>query len=278
MVASAFLFQGCATLFKGSSEEVNFSSNPSGTEVWIDGKMMGKAPVNFKLITKKTYVIEFKHEGQTKTVNLNNHVPAGWIILDVLGYGFPVIIDAVTGAWYSFDQKNIFVDFKSAGVIEPSRFPSGAVLGQARPTGAQLVITKTDGTEINGELIGVKQDSTLILESSSRIGASIDISDIKVIKIAKGSKTVEGFVLGFLVGGAVGAAISATSYSGGGWGRGFDALGGGIVGGLAGGLLGGVTGISVHNYETFRIEGKSQEQIKAVLEKLRSKARFPEYQ
>lgn len=120
VVCLCLYLTSCATLFKGTSEEVNFGSNPSGAEVWVDGKMMGKAPINFTLITKKTYVIEFKYQGQTKTVNLNNHVGAGWIVLDVLGGLIPVIIDAVTGAWYSFDQKNINVDFKSPGVFEPS--------------------------------------------------------------------------------------------------------------------------------------------------------------
>lgn len=110
----------CATLFKGTSEEVNFNSNPNGAEVWIDGKIMGHTPVNFKLITKKTYVIEFKYQDQTKTINLNNHVGAGWIVLDVLGGLIPIIVDAATGAWYSFDQKNMNVDFKSPGVFEPA--------------------------------------------------------------------------------------------------------------------------------------------------------------
>jgi len=50
---------------------------------------------------------------------------------------------------------------------------------------------------------------------------------------------------------------------------------GGIIGGLVGGILGGV--IASHNDEIL-IEGKSQEQIKAFLEKLRKKARFPDYQ
>ena len=148
------------------------------------------------------------------------------------------------------------------------------------------MITKTDGTEIKGELIGLKQDSTLLLESSSRIGASIDISDIKVIKIVKGSNTGTGVLLGLLAGGATGAIIGyrndnntplraveilfrRTSF--------YTIIGGGI-GLLAGGLLGGVIGSSINNYETLRIEGKSQEQIKVVLEKLRTQARFPEYQ
>jgi hypothetical protein len=105
-------FSGCATLFKGASQEVGFGSNPTGAEVWIDGKMMGKTPTSFKLASKKTYVIEFKMEGkETKTINLNNHIGAGWIILDVLAGLVPVIIDAATGAWYSFDQTNVTLDF-----------------------------------------------------------------------------------------------------------------------------------------------------------------------
>ena len=103
-----FYFSSCATLFKGINQEVNFNSNPIGAEVWIDGKMMGKTPIDFKLSVKKTYVIDFKFpEGQTKTVNLNNKVGAGWIILDVLAGLVPVVIDAATGAWYSFEKSNI---------------------------------------------------------------------------------------------------------------------------------------------------------------------------
>jgi hypothetical protein len=120
VVCLCLYLTNCATIFKGTSQKTYFGSNPSGAEVWIDGKMMGKTPINFKLITKKTYIIDFKYEGQTKTINLINHVGGGWIILDVLAGLLPVIIDAVTGAWYSLDQKNIRVDFKSPGVFEPS--------------------------------------------------------------------------------------------------------------------------------------------------------------
>ena len=110
----------CATLFKGTTEEVNFGSNPTGAEVWVDGKLMGTTPINFRLITKKVYLIEFKYQDQTKSVYLNKHVGAGWIVLDVLGGLVPVIIDAVTGAWYSFDQSNVNVDFRAPGAFEPA--------------------------------------------------------------------------------------------------------------------------------------------------------------
>ena len=147
------------------------------------------------------------------------------------------------------------------------------------------MITKTDGTEIKGELIGLKQNSTLLLESSSRIGGSIDVSEVKIIKTVKGAYTGTGFLSGLFVGGATGAAIgygigSYQSSSGllGNYSEVVGAEAGAIIGGLAGSFLGAVIGSSTHKYETFQIEGKSQEQIKAFLEKLRTQARFPEYQ
>lgn len=69
---------------------------------------MGETPVALKLECKKTYTIEFKKEGfEARTYTINNHVGAGWIILDVLAGLVGVIVDAATGAWYSLDQKNV---------------------------------------------------------------------------------------------------------------------------------------------------------------------------
>jgi len=98
----------CATLFKGTSEEVRFGSDPQKAEVWVNGAKMGETPISLKLESKKTYQIEFRKEGyKTVTKNITNRVGAGWIILDVLAGLIPVIVDAATGAWYSLDQKNV---------------------------------------------------------------------------------------------------------------------------------------------------------------------------
>ena len=103
-----FLISSCATLFKGTTEEVNFNSDPQRAEVWVNGIKMGETPVALKLESKKTYAIEFKKEGfEPRTYTITNHVGAGWVILDVLAGLVGVIVDAATGAWYSLDQKNI---------------------------------------------------------------------------------------------------------------------------------------------------------------------------
>lgn len=103
-----FMFNSCATLFKGSTDDVSFSSDPTGAKVYVNGNLLGTTPFQIELKSNKTYTIEFKKDGyETKTVVLNNSIGAGWVILDVLGGLIPIIIDAATGNWYSLDQENV---------------------------------------------------------------------------------------------------------------------------------------------------------------------------
>jgi hypothetical protein len=99
---------GCATLFKGTNSDIAMSSDPTGASVYVDGQYVGDTPAKISLKSKGEYLIEFRKDGfKTKSIRVTNHIGAGWIILDVVAGLVPVIIDAVTGAWYSFDQKNI---------------------------------------------------------------------------------------------------------------------------------------------------------------------------
>ena len=103
-----FYLTNCATIFKGTHEEISINSDPQRAKVFINGELYGETPLTVKLESKQTYTIEFRKEGfKTKTYKITNHVGAGWIILDVLGGLIPVVIDAATGAWYHLDQKNV---------------------------------------------------------------------------------------------------------------------------------------------------------------------------
>lgn len=113
-----FMLSSCALLFKGTSEEVRFGSDPQRAEVWVNGAKMGETPISLKLESKKTYTIEFKMEGfKSVTKSITNHVGAGWVVLDILTGLVPVIIDAATGAWYNLDQKNV------DAVLEKQKIP-----------------------------------------------------------------------------------------------------------------------------------------------------------
>lgn len=108
IAAIILTFNSCATLFKGSTEAISYSSDPAGAKVYVNGQLMGTTPFQLQMKSSQIYTIEFRKEGfQSKTVVLNNSVGAEWVILDVLGGLVPVIIDAATGDWYSLDQPAV---------------------------------------------------------------------------------------------------------------------------------------------------------------------------
>lgn len=108
LLAAAAIFNGCATLFHGSTDMITLSSQPIGARVTVNGQDMGATPLRLKLLAKHTYSIGFHKDGyKPKIVLVNNSVGAGWIILDVLGGLLPMIVDASTGDWYSLDQENV---------------------------------------------------------------------------------------------------------------------------------------------------------------------------
>jgi hypothetical protein len=107
------LVLGCAAVFKGASDNVDFSSEPDGAKVYVNGVLRGTTPVELKLESKRTYNIEFKKEGyETKSFTLTNHVGVGWIILDVIFGIVPVVVDAATGSWYVLDQDYVKVELE----------------------------------------------------------------------------------------------------------------------------------------------------------------------
>ena len=103
----------CATLFNADREPVSFSSNPSDAEVWINGTLRGRTPLMIELQPNEEYEIVFKKEGREMAYDLNNHVGAGWVVLDILGGIVPVVVDAATGSWYELDTKVVNVNLPS---------------------------------------------------------------------------------------------------------------------------------------------------------------------
>jgi len=143
--------------------------------------------------------------------------------------------------------------------------------------GADLLIEKTDGQQVRGELIAVK-DRSLLLLSESGTDVSVDIQDIKVIRVVKKSKALQGSGYGFL--------ISAASFSALAWASDeeyfTDPEGGGplvlaLFFGIQGLLVGGVVGAILGTDKRIQIEGKADSEIQESLEYLRKKARMPDY-
>ncbi len=148
--------------------------------------------------------------------------------------------------------------------------------------GAKLIITKKNGYQTEGELITVKPNSLLLLSITGR-DVSIDIGNIKVIRIVKESKVLLGAGLGFLIGAGVGAIVGLVAdkvidlgdYI---WGPQDSALLGGAIGGTVGALGGGLLGERAGKDETIQIEGMTDfHEFRKALDYLRKKARIRDY-
>lgn len=158
----------------------------------------------------------------------------------------------------------------------------------AKKKGAELIVQKIVGQQVRGELITVKENSLLLLDSESGADVSVDIREIKLIEIVKKSKSLAWGGIGLVSGAVIGA---LTGYLQGddpsGMITGFGppmpfpglftadekALYGGIGWGILGGAIGGIGGAIAGADKTIQIEGKSETEIRKALNKLRKKAR-----
>ncbi len=148
-------------------------------------------------------------------------------------------------------------------------------LTQEERKGANLIVTKTDGQQVKGELIAVKQASLLLLDSLVGADVSVEMGEIAVIKIIKKSKALIGAFGGFLIGGGAGYLIAYATdkeYATDPESNVF------LYYGILGLVAGLIAGEALGRDKTIKIKGKSPEEIEAVMEKLRSQARITDFQ
>lgn len=108
LILAAALFTSCATIFKGDKQAVSFKSEPSNATVIINGQERGATPLTLKLTTKETYRVRFVKDGVSSPEYLIDHsISGGYVVLDVLGGVIPVLVDAVTGAWFNLDTNEL---------------------------------------------------------------------------------------------------------------------------------------------------------------------------
>ena len=148
--------------------------------------------------------------------------------------------------------------------------------------GAKLQITKKNGIQIAGELITVKPNSLLLLNTEGK-DVSIDIADIKVIRIVKKSKALVGATYGAFVGGGIGAIVGTLigtpapiilSTMGA---KESTILDGIFFGFIIGTVCGGLIGVDEGIDKKIQIEGMTDSEIREALDYLRKKARIRDY-
>lgn len=152
--------------------------------------------------------------------------------------------------------------------------PVGLVAKNKR--GADLLIEKLDGTQVQGELIAVKGSSLLVMERVSKSDVTLGIEDVRVITIVKKSKALLGAGVGFFVGGTIGAVQYAAADKSGFFGDMGPALSGAGIA-LLGLGVGALLGASSGADESLLIYNSTESEIQEMLEILCQEARVPDY-
>ena len=91
---------GCATILKGDQSSIQVTSEPTCAPVYVNGVPSGFTPVTLKLPSRNNYVVQLEMPGyQYAAAATYATLGGGWLVLDILLFILPVIVDAATGAW-----------------------------------------------------------------------------------------------------------------------------------------------------------------------------------
>ena len=101
---------GCATIVKGTTQDIPIASEPAGARVIVDGNPSGTTPAKVTLSRKKSHMVTLEKEDyETENIALTNSIGgavAGNIIAGgLIGWG----VDAATGAQYNLHPETIMV-------------------------------------------------------------------------------------------------------------------------------------------------------------------------
>jgi uncharacterized protein YceK len=114
-----YILSGCASIVSGSTQEVKFSSNPTGAIVWADGVNLGLTPVTANLNrNKKNQKIKIELEGYKSQELILKRKLNGWFFGNILlGGVIGIIIDASTGSMYNLSPKELNAELANGTVF-----------------------------------------------------------------------------------------------------------------------------------------------------------------
>ncbi len=118
LVASLILTSSCAAMFNDKQAEVSINSNPSGADIFIEGKNYGKTPATLHIEAKNQTVVLTKEGYGSAQLNLETWYTAknGKCLADAMG--MILVIPAysfISGKCSEFKEKEYFVNIPNAG-------------------------------------------------------------------------------------------------------------------------------------------------------------------
>jgi hypothetical protein len=129
--------------------------------------------------------------------------------------------------------------------------------------GSTVVVTMTDGSQVKGELLAVKNDSLLVYDRAADQGQNLDLKQIDQVNVVKKSKIGLGLAIGLGVGLVLGCDPETNVHNEFYWAKSMAGFG----------LLGGIVGAFSSTEKKFSMAGVSSPVIQFKLKWLRHYAR-----
>jgi hypothetical protein len=149
-------------------------------------------------------------------------------------------------------------------------------LGAKERRGDRIVVTKNNGTTIEGELLTVRE-LNLIIADSSTIGITVSLADVTAVKVLRRRKVGTGLAIGILVGGASGGTFGYATANHTGFLHDLDEAGragyGALIGACAGGLIGLIAGDQAGTTKHISIRTTDPASLNMIAKSLRKYAR-----
>lgn len=148
--------------------------------------------------------------------------------------------------------------------------PPGLAAGSKR--GADLVVSRVDGSKISGELIAVKPDSVLLLDERGR-DVTVEKVEVRSIRVLGRRRTGKGILYGSLIGFSAGAILGAATGKIDNYSSGASSFLLGIPAAFLGGLIGLGAGYAKRDGATMDLAGATHDVQNAFWDRLRELAR-----
>jgi len=119
----SIVISGCATIMDGKQQSVTFNSIPSGADVYMNGKHLGKTPLNITIDKpKENGQLKFSKAGY-KTLEMTvNKKMSSWLLGNIIfGGTFGTTTDYASGALYEYDPHSIQVTLEAEGMSQAGK-------------------------------------------------------------------------------------------------------------------------------------------------------------
>ena len=100
----------CASIFSGTTQNINFESSPSGATIFLDGDRVGTTPLTLKLKKKKYSSLRIELEGYN---TISRQLDKEFDLITLLSIFWDLgTTDLITGAAFKYANNSYFVELQ----------------------------------------------------------------------------------------------------------------------------------------------------------------------